>query len=69
MKQAHEEVLKLVHNIKDLAVDALMDNNAKTSEALSQLTNQFKSSQEMSSALSSELEKVINFKVFTTELP
>lgn len=61
MKQLHEEMLKLVHNIKDFAVDALMDNNAKISEVLSKLTEQFKSSQEISSTLSDELGKVIDF--------
>lgn len=61
MKRVHEEVLKFVHNIKDLAVDTLMDNNAKTSETLSELTRQIKFSQEMTNTLLGELGKVINF--------
>ena len=69
MKRVHEEVLKLLHNIKDFAVDAMMDNSAKTSETLSELTEEFKSSQEMSKTLLGELGKVINFYVLITELP
>ena len=69
IKQLHEEVLKLVHNIKDFAVDALMDNNARVSGVLSELTEQFKSSQEISNTLSSELGKVINFWVLIMGLP